>query len=36
VRQAVPAAMEVHSGADLHLHLVDDSMMEQGDAQRRL
>jgi len=37
VRQAVPLQpMEVHCGVGIHLHLVEDPIPEQGDAQRRL
>ena len=37
VRQAVPLQpMEVHSGADIHLQPMEDPMLEQVDAQRRL
>ena len=33
VRQAVPLqSMEVHGGADIHLHTVEDSTLEQVDA----
>jgi len=28
--------MEAHGGADLHLQPLEDSMPDQGDAQRRL
>ena len=37
VRQVVPLQpAEVHGGADLHLQPVEDLMLEQGDARRRL
>ena len=37
VRQAVPLQpMEVHGGADIHLQPMEDPMLEQVDAQRRL
>ena len=37
VRQVVPLQpMEVHGGADIHLQSVEDPMLEQVDARRRL
>ena len=37
VRQAVPMQpREVHSGADIHLQLVENPTLEQVDARRRL
>ena len=37
VRQAVPLQpMEVHGGADIHLQPVEDPMLEQVGARRRL
>ena len=37
VRQPVPLqSMKIHSGADLHLQPVEDPMLEQGVARRRL
>jgi len=37
VRQVVPLqSIEVYSGADIHLHPVEEPILEQVDAQRRL
>jgi len=36
VRQAVPAVMEAHGGADPHSQPREDPTPEQVDAQRRL